>query len=677
MRARTVLAAVVTVAIVSGLSGFAGFALGRRDRAGAPVPPVAAGPGDGDLVLAAALRPFDDCDGLLAWYRDNALEQVGPFGLDGGYGIAVSGGATSAEAAVGRAGAAGTAVEEGVTADAAAPVGPGATGTNVQEAGVDEPDVVKTDGERAFVAAAGALQVVDLGDGDPRVVGSVALPEGDHELLLDGDRVLVLGRRYGGVVPLGLEERSAPAAQGPVSVLTLVDVADPAAPTILRSVELDGDYRSARLAEGTVRVVVDTPPTALPFVAPEVGGLRAEREATERNREVVRAATLEDWLPWAVTTDAEGRTVEEGPLLDCDQVRRPPAFAGLSTLSVLSVDLAAGLELGGATGVVARGETVYASADTLYVGTTDWDPLGGAATTTDLHAFDLSDPRSAPYRASGSVPGRLLNQYALSEHEGHLRVAVTEDGDGDEPSQSAVVVLAADGDELVEVGRAGGLGPTETIRSVRFLGDLGVVVTFRQTDPLYTLDLADPRSPRVAGELKIPGFSSYLHPVGDGRLLGVGQDATEDGTVTGVQASLFDVGDPSAPARVDQVTFGQGSAAVEWDPRAFLYWPDRALAVLPVELWAPPVQEPAVGRSPVEELPVGQGFAGAVGLRVTADGLEETARISHDPVPALGSSADPVRRALVVGDVLYTVGSASIHAADLDDLEPRGQAAFG
>jgi len=675
MRARTVLAAVAAVAVVAGPAAFAGYALGARDRAGAPAAPPAAtpaaGPDDGDLVLAAALQPFDDCDGLLAWYRDNALEQVGPYGLDGGYGIAVPGAAETADA-----GRAGAAVEEGLTADAAAPVGPGATGTNVQEAGVDEPDVVKTDGEHAFVAAAGALQVVDLGDGDPRVVGSVDLPEGDHELLLDGDRVLVLGRRYGGVIPFGLEERSAPAPQGPVSVLTLVDVADPAAPTVLRSVELDGDYRSARLAEGTVRVVVDTPPTALPFVAPEVGGVRAEREATERNREVVRAATLQDWLPWAVTTDAEGRTVEEGPLLDCDQVRRPPAFAGLSTLSVLSVDLAAGLELGGATGVVARGETVYASADTLYVATTDWDPLGRGATTTDLHAFDLSDPRSAPYRASGTVAGRLLNQYALSEHEGHLRVAVTEDGDGDEPSQSAVVVLAADGDELVEVGRAGGLGPTETIRSVRFLGDLGVVVTFRQTDPLYTLDLADPRSPRVAGELKIPGFSAYLHPVGDGRLLGVGQDATEDGTVTGVQASLFDVSDPSAPARLDQVTFGQGSAAVEWDPRAFLYWPDRALAVLPVELWALPTEQAPPGRTPVEEPLVGQGFAGAVGLRVAADGLEEVARLSHDAVPALGSSPDPIRRALVVDDVLYTVGSASIRAADLDDLEPRGQATF-
>ncbi len=691
MRGRTVLAAVVALAVVAGLAGFAGYALGRGDRAGGPVPPAAEGPGDADLVLASALQPFDDCDGLLAWYRDNALEQVGPYGLDGGYGTAVSGAAASTDAAVGRAGAA---AEEGLTAeaaapaDAAAPVGPSATGTNVQEAGVDEPDVVKTDGERAFVAAAGALQVVDVGDGDPRVVGSVDLPDGDHELLLDGDRVLVLGRRYGAVVPFALEERSAPAAQGPVSVLTLVDVADPAAPAILRSVELDGDYRSARLADGTVRIVVDTPPTALPFVAPEVGGLRAEREATQRNREVVRAATLEDWLPWAVTTDADGRTVDEGPLLDCDQVRRPPAFAGLSTLSVLSVDLAAGLELGGGTGVVARGETVYASPDTLYVGTTTWDPEGRAATSTDLHAFDLSDPRAAPYRGSGSVAGRLLNQYALSEHEGHLRVAVTEEGDGDEPSQSAVVVLAAEGGQLVEVGRAGGLGLTETIRSVRFLGDLGVVVTFRQTDPLYTLDLSDPRDPRVAGELKITGYSAYLHPVGDGRLLGVGQDATEDGTITGVQASLFDVSDPAAPARLDQVTFGQGSAAVEWDPRAFLYWPDTALAVVPVELWSPPTEQAPPGREPVEELPIGQGFAGAVGLRVTGDGLEETARISHDPVaapgsapapgssPALGSPADPIRRALVVGDVLYTVGSASIRAADLDDLEPRGLAAF-
>jgi len=663
MRGKAMLAATVAVAVAA--AGLAGYALGRGgERLGAdPAPPGAQDgppPGDG-VVLASALRPFDDCEDLLAYYRDEALERVGPYGLEG-----EGGGRPAIAQAEGRtSGGALTYDEEAALAPAAgdAAVGAGPTGTNVQEEGVDEPDLVKTDGRRAVAVANGRLQVVDLGAGEPRISASVDLPDGAGELLLDGDRVLVLSRGAGEVIPLGLTARSVPAWPSTSSTLTLVDIGDPGAPTVVGTVQLDGDYRSARLADGTARIVIDTAPTGLPFTTPSTGGLRAEREASERNREVVRDATLEDWLPWSVVTDAGGRTVQEGPLLDCTQVRRPPAFAGLSTLSVLSLDLAGDLELGGATGVVARGETVYASRDTLYVATTAWDPDGAATTTTDLHAFDLSDPRRAPYRASGRVDGRLLNQYSLSEHDGHLRVAVTEDGGGAGPSQSAVVVLATDGNELREVGRAGGLGPTETIQSVRFLGELGVVVTFRQTDPLYTLDLSDPADPRVTGELKIPGFSAYLHPVGGGRLLGVGQDATEDGSVTGVQVSLFDVRDPAAPARLDQVAYGQGFAAVQADPRAFLFRPEDGLVVVPVELYG---DHGSLARSS----PAG-GFSGAVALRVTAEGVQEAGRLPAPAGPGTG-----IQRVFAASGVLYTVSDAAIGAAGLDDLAPLGHATF-
>ncbi len=150
------------------------------------------------------------------------------------------------------------------------------------------------------------------------------------------------------------------------------------------------------------------------------------------------------------------------------------------------------------------------------------------------------------YRATGTVPGFILNNYALSEHDGDLRVASTEEAPWMTGASGAsrVTVLRQDGARLNRIGAVGGLGEAgERIFGVRFIGERGYVVTFRQTDPLYTLDLSDPTAPKVAGQLKIPGYSAYLHPVGENLLLGVGREGSA------VKASLFDVSNLAAPAR--------------------------------------------------------------------------------------------------------------------------------
>jgi hypothetical protein len=201
---------------------------------------------------------------------------------------------------------------------------------------------------------------------------------------------------------------------------------------------------------------------------------------------------------------------------------------------------------------------------------------------------------------------------------------------------------------------------------VRFIGPVGYVVTFRQTDPLYTIDLSDPASPRVVGELKIPGYSAYLHPVGDGLLLGIGQDATEAGRRTGAQASLFDVSDPAQPRRLDQVALGHGSSSVEFDHHAFLWWEPRGLAVLPLQTYDPVYSSVAVG------------------LSVDRDrGLGETGRITHPlggPDAGTGKVAvdttTMIQRSLVIGDALYTVSSAGILASNLGDLTVRQWVGF-
>jgi hypothetical protein len=220
-----------------------------------------------------------------------------------------------------------------------------------------------------------------------------------------------------------------------------------------------------------------------------------------------------------------------------------------------------------------------------------------------------------------------------------------------------VSTLAERSGTLVSLGRVGGLGKGERVYAVRFAGDVGYVVTFRQVDPLYTLDLSVPSRPIVLGELKIRGYSAYLHPVGDGLVLGIGQDATDEGRVLGVQASLFDVSDLRRPRRLDAFSLGQSGSAAEHDHHAFLWWPRTRLAVVPVSTY--------------DDRP----FAGAIGLRVGRAAISEAGRVSH-PAPVAprgdGASHSPILRSLVVGDALYTVSDAGVKASSLASFVDLG-----
>ena len=228
-------------------------------------------------------------------------------------------------------------------------------------------------------------------------------------------------------------------------------------------------------------------------------------------------------------------------------------------------------------------------------------------------------------------------------------------------SESTITVLAEREDRLAEVGRVSGLGKGERIFAVRFLGDRGYVVTFRQVDPLYVLDLSDPTRPSVEGELKIRGYSAYLHPLANDLLLGVGQDATRQGRVKGTQLSMFDVSDPAAPSRIDAVQVSGASSAVEWDHHAFLYWEPEGLVVVPVNVY-----EWEAGAD-------GKPFSGAMAVRVRDGDLDVVARLSH-PGGHLGSGG--IVRSLVAGDLLLTVSEAGVEAADLASLEDVAWVAF-
>jgi uncharacterized secreted protein with C-terminal beta-propeller domain len=607
---------------------------------GVGIASIGAPPPDGvrvmpDALLATAeLAAFADCDELTTFMSD-AAEAVMAGGdvpvvddlaieVDAEFDVVVEEQAGAPSAFRGTAEAA----SEPAAGDAAF------SGTNVQEAGVDEPDIVKTDGRLIVTASGGRLHVVDLAAG-PSVAGTVDLPGGwGHELLLVGDRALVLTTEMEFIAVDLPDARSLPSPMHdrPQAQAVLVDLAAPAQPEVISTVALEGHYTSARLVDGVARIVLRTWP-AVPLDEAEDADAAA-------------------WLPaFASDTDT-------GSLVDCGQVHHPIEPVGVGTVTVLSLPLQAPLAPQGAASVVAEAETVYATADRLYVAWNRWD----AEPRVELHAFDITDPAAARYVGAGAVPGQLLNQWALSRHAGHLRVATTTGDAWAGGSESAVTVLAEQAGELVDVGRVDGLGPDERIYAVRYLGDIGFVVTFRETDPLYSLDLSDPTNPRVVGELKIPGFSNYLHPIGDGLLLGVGQDADEQGMPLGLQVSVFDVSDLANPSRLHQLLIGQGDSEAQYDHRAFLWWAPEQLAVVPVWLWS---EDPA---GPAAEATGGE-FSGAVGLRAGRDGLAEATRLTSP-------GGYGVRRALVVGDVLYTVAENGIASVNLDGFAERAWVEF-
>lgn len=510
---------------------------------------------------------------------------------------------------------------------------PDFSGTNVQEVGVDEPDILKTDGRRIFTVTDKTLRVIDVASST--VTGTLALEGAGHTLMLRGDRVLAISAKHGEFVgqprPVAPEIGSVPMPDA--TIVTEIDVSG--APKVMRTMEVPGRFVDARQNGAVARLVIDSVPQ--PIASPSRAGVR----------EFLGRTVLKSKL--------SGKTFRRN-LAPCDAVTRPAQFSGLDVLAILTVDLDRGMYSLDRDGVMAGAQVVYGSEGSLYVASHRYVralETGGQAPegmTTEIHRFDVSDPTKTVYRASGAVPGFILNNYALSEHEGKLRVASTEEPNwaNATESQSTVTVLDQQGNRLVRVGSVSGLGKGERIYAVRFMGEQGYVVTFRQIDPLYTLDLKDPTAPKVVGELKIPGYSAYLHPVGEGRLLGVGREGQA------VQASLFDVSNPAAPQRLAVHPFPNSTSSVEENPHAFLFWAKANLAVLPLQTY-------------------GETFQGAAGLSIGANTLSEVGRVVHQTAER---GQVPVERSFVIGDRLYTLSYLGVQSSSLANFAALSYTAF-
>lgn len=617
----------------------------------------------------SALRGFDSPQDFLNYVRTEALKLVTPYGIRNlgsnrglmfGDAVFVQTDGRAAESA---------ASPDMPAASSAITASEPFSSTNIQEAGVDEPDLVKTDGRRLAVLVPTGISLLDVTRATPRVEGSIEIGEGQGVgLLLVGDRLVLLTSSYETYVHGSSQAVRDPSSQfslptRPWTKVTVIDIARPSRPEIVSSMKVEGSYVAARESAGVVRLVTESG-----ALGPEPASIELrsadQAAALAANKRSLRSSVVGHWLPHYVLEEP-GKKPVTGHVHEWDRISKPAEPAGVSMLTVMTID-PANPAPDNAVSVVGAGENIYASTTILYVTTNKLDDIlaleqgqqtEGSATA--IHMFDIADPWSARYVASGVVPGFVLNQFSMSEYDGKLRIATTV-GNPWVPTatnESFVTVLEKQGLELVPVGSVGNLGKGERIYSVRFIGPMGYVVTFRKTDPLYVVDLHNPLQPEVKGELKIPGFSAYLHPIGETMLLGVGQLANEsDGLVQGLQFSLFDVSDPSNPRRVHERVVGQRGSHSETqeDHHAFLYWAPTGLLAVPATV----IEE---GQQP---------FSGGLLMTVSAeDGFAEPTRVTH--TGRIQDSYSSIRRILVIGERVLTISSDGILVNDLKTFAER------
>lgn len=630
------------------------------------------------------LQGFSSCSELHQRYLELALAEAPPYHhfeedsiLDESALFPQTGGGEEWEAE------AEAAEEEVAAAEDSAESAPGdggevsETGTNIQERGVDESDIIKTDGTHFYILRPQSLLIAEISEAGPLIeVGRIHFSDFGYrqELLIGSGKAIVVRQLSPITGTLKVDDEDLVGTRHELSYsreqseVLEIDITEAAHPALIRELNLDGRFLSARLVGDDLRVAMQHS-SVIPYVSPwSFGGQNRWSNADRYNSALQHAFKLGQWFPLYGFQDHADNTFSDGYAVDCSNTFAPndrlPTRWGEppSTAFMLSFDMTEGIGEWGSVAVLgmATNPTVYASQDSLYLAAPN-----NSWRDTAIHRFDISNPLEPTYFGGAIVEGHLLSQWSLSEHKGFLRVATTEADRW--PTVSSVTVLEPVADEsdesdeegnqptgtLEAVGRVTDLGRTESIFAVRFAGDVGYVVTFRQIDPLFVLDLSDPTNPMEVGELKIPGFSRYLHPLSGGLLLGVGRDADpRTGWERGLQATLFDVSDPANPTQLSVLPLGDDAfSPVEDDHRAFRYQAGVAwIPVGPDDYW------------------LRQNYDGAfLGVRVTAEGL------SHESTLRIHGEA---RRAIPLGEQIHLLSNEEVRTYDLADHTDLGALSF-
>ena len=564
-------------------------------------------------------------------------------------------------------------------------------GTNTQIAGVDEGDLVKTDGHWLYMLTNQELVIVDDWPADQMHVEShtklLGQPVAEY---LNGNRLTILSNGGGGIMPLLSTAAPAtivastwwnPTWWNPKLTVTVLDVTDRTAPTVVQSTDLDGMLIDSRAVGNHVYLVMRDnfflpqpnviPPsdsgnsggdsgssvTTDPFVfIGTICGQGGTYETQDQYLARVTGHALELTLPTYTAHAADGSVLKTGLVNEATDIYQPGSSNETYLASVVTFDMASDLP-GPASSVSVPAQDashLFASQQNLYLFGNVWS---NNTATTSILKFSRDDTVGrVDFVAAGSVPGNLLNQFSADEYQGDLRVA-TSIGWGSGASSGIYVLRQADQD-LSIVGQLDGLAPGESIYSARFLGNLAFLCTFLGRDPLWVVDLSTPEQPKVSGQLDIPGFSNYLQAIGDGYVIGIGRDADPTtGAWRSPQVSLFDVSDPAHPQLVDRYSIDVGPWA--WsdafsDHHAVGYYPEYGVLTLSMRSSG---QWLAANGVPYSCYLAPQTHLYVFKIDTSADPrsakLELLGTVQHDT---------PIDRTVRVEDVLYSISSDTVSA---------------
>lgn len=479
--------------------------------------------------------------------------------------------------------------------------------TNNQVPGVDEPDFVKNDNRYIYVLANSSFQIIDAWPPDSaHVISRTGLEGEPKKMFVHAGRAAIFSSIASTCAPPLLCPRSYGvdcsygydcdfSGDGKPLKLTILDLSNPRSPQLLREVRFSGSFVNARRVNQSIYLVVSSPPPMLPGVAyyPSRGSFAA---LLASNRQIINESQLSDWLPKVSDVRiVSGQSVPQAhPLSQCQGFYQNAVTDGHAMVSLVALDFDQDAPLQIQT-IVGRAGATYATESNLYLASPHSAQSLGAPTfyeasneATTVHQFTLAqEPGRVEYEGSGVVKGRPLNQFSMDEHRGALRIATTIGHLPNPNVTNAISVVKLNAGTLETMGVLDGLARGEDIRSVRFDGDRGFVVTFKKTDPLFVLDLHDLNSPRVRGELIVPGFSTYMQLMDPSHLLTIGYDAEDQGDFAwfqGLQLQIFDVGDAARPSLSHREVIGTRGSSSEaaTNHLAFNYFAPKNLLALPI-----------------------------------------------------------------------------------------------
>jgi len=540
-------------------------------------------------------------------------------------------------------------VFKGVTGEGAiyAPAASDYSPTNIQVAGVDEADIVKTDGEYIHLVSGQKVIIVKAYPPEQaQVLSEIKLEGIAIGIFINGDRLVVFEEEtpYYDVRLGPTGEFYMPSIAyytSPKTYIKVYDVSDRENPRLQREISADGQYVSSRMIGDYAYVVINEP---------------------------VYGEDDEPSLP-RIYSGGNEKEIPATDIYCCNVSDYYYMYTTIMAINTQNDDQKATY----ATMLLGASSNLYVSLDNIYLTLPVWGGYVGDFQKTSVHRIHIAG-NNMTYVASGEFPGMVLNQFSMDEYDGYFRVATTT-REGTSRNHIYILDMA-----LNITGSLENLAPGETIYSARFMGERGYLVTFKQVDPLFVIDLKDPYGPEVLGYLKVTGYSDYLHPYDETHIIGIGKETTDAGEFAwyqGVKISLFDVTDVNNPREISKVEIGDRGtdSPVLWDHKAFLFDKSRNLLVMPILVAEVDQSEYPEG---VPSWAYGEPvWQGAYVFDISVDGgLQLKGRITHIESPAdleqdyyWSYSPLSVERSLYIGDVLYTISNAKIKMNNLENLD--------